>query len=179
MKRVFTWIIFTSICIVLFNNCGKPQHSPLIDSSLLPLDAEEDVPPESLKLISNDTFMNCDEDHVQVGGICHPGESRINYIEISMTREGAPISFGEGSEETFKLKNAVCENGRFFAVIPRPNDPRAPCIGSNSAPEYRVLSQIYVSDEGSQYRAGAKGTSFPMRVQLVGACTGQLSCSSN
>lgn len=154
-----------------FTNCSKPKHSPLIDPNLLATTAE-DIQPETLKITSSDSYMNCDEDHVQLGGLCHPGEAILNYIDVSITRDRVAIPFGTGGATTYKLSNIKCENGRFFVVVPRPNDVGATCMSGNCAPEYRVESQFWLSDDGNQYRAGARGTSFPIRIELTTACTG-------
>lgn len=159
------------VTLVAFTNCSKNKHTPLFDPNSA-MNVVEDVQPESLKLASSDQLMNCDEDHVQLGGICHPGDSVGNYIEVSLTRDRNPVPFGSGSSQTYKLQTTRCENGRFFIVLPRPNDPGATCTGGNCAPEYRVETQIWLTDDGSQYRAGARGTSFPVRIQNVSLCTG-------
>lgn len=142
----------------------------MLDASMIKLDVDEEVPSESLKLISHDVYMNCDEDHIQVGGVCHPGEGSTNYIEIGLTRDGEAVPFGAAGT-TFKIRDVVCENGRFFVVIPRPNDNVKCCNDSSCSTEYRVQSQIFVSEDGSQYRAGNKGTNFPIRIQPYQSCT--------
>lgn len=183
VKRTVFGSVFllTSVAVLLsFNNCAKPQSTPLIDPSLLSIDADEEVPTESLKIVSHEATMNCFEDHVQLGGVCHPGEGTSNYIEISLKRDGTPVGWASANGGTVgKITNIPCENGRFFVVIPRPNDGLNCCRGPNCLSEYRVESQIFVSEDGLQFRAGNKATSFPILIQPVGSCTRSLDKCTN
>ena len=124
---------------------------------------------QGVRVTNGDTYMNCDEDHVQLGGTCNTADAFSNYIEAKISINRNTVYWGTGSAQTDHLDLSKCENGRFFAVIPKPNDVNLAVAGSDYL-EYQVTMQMFTSTDGQSYTAGEVAPSFTVEVQKNGGC---------
>lgn len=125
--------------------------------------------------------MECTNDHIQIGGICEPGDSTKNYIEYYITDASSPpkeIAFEGGA---VKLTEAFCENGRFTLLVPRPpnavvagtkdanNVVSSPsCVTASCYREYRLNARLWSQRKNTgQFEIAAIAPIFPMTFQLV------------
>lgn len=124
---------------------------------------------------STQPIMECTHDHIQVGGSCEVGLSTDSYIEYYLTdAAGNRIQWANGVDI---LREARCENGRFFMIIPRPPSTIVPtsgpgdlsvCSTATCMREYRLNSRLFALRKGTnQFEVVANAPILPLQFQLV------------
>ena len=173
MKKGLGIAVLGFIVLTQYVNCSSYSDSTLYAGSIGTV--EEIISYEGIRVLNGDTYMNCDEDHVQLGGNCNTADAKFNCLEMRMLRDQVPVQGGTGAAITDNLGCGVgyritCENGRFYAVVPKPNDT---ILNSGMANvEYSVKFQVFTSEDGAQFKAGEKSPAFNIYVQQNGACGG-------
>lgn len=178
MKRGFWLAVIGLVLLTQYTNCSKYSEGLNYDDGLTDIGGGGTVTSyEGVRVANGDTYMNCDEDHVQLGGTCNTADAVDNCIEYRILRDRTAVYWGSGSTTVDALGcnpnhiRVKCENGRFFAVVPKPNDTGLSAAGTDFL-EYQVHFQIYTSTDGLQYKAGEKAPAFIINVQKNGACGG-------
>lgn len=170
MNRGLVWAVIGFIMLTQYVNCSSYSDSTFYEGSNQ-IASSSVTSYEGVRVLNADTFMNCDEDHVQLGGACNTGDAFDNYIEVRMSRDRVPVSFGDASNPVSRLELAKCENGRFYAVVPKPNDPTVLGGSLTAYVEYQVQMQIYTKKKGDTFwKAGEKAPIFNIMIQPAAAC---------
>lgn len=170
MNRGLFMAIFGFALMVQYINCSNYSQGLQDGELATATDTGEVTSYQGVKVTSGETYMNCDEDHVQLGGTCNTGDSADNFIEYRITRDKQTVYWGPNGATTDYLRTARCENGRFFAVIPKPNDSVLSNTGSKDYVEYQIHFQIYTSADRQSYTAGEIAPAFIINVQVAGGC---------
>jgi len=169
--RAFVVIFFLIPFLLLsFQNCARqssfegygPRIVPLTDAAQVGLNQFEGI-----RVLNPDVYMNCFEDHVQMGGVCNTGDASQNFIRYWITYNGERMSWG--SPPVTELDMSRCENGRWVAIVPKPN------LGSLGVGtgflEMEVHFQIFLkSPNSSGFQAGSRAPAYTIHVQQNGAC---------
>lgn len=125
---------------------------------------------------STQPIMECTHDHIQVGGSCEAGNSADTYIEYYLTDANNNRVTWDGGVDV--LREARCENGRFFMIVPRPKETivqttaeaaaaKTVCNG-DCAVEYRLNSRLFsLRKNTSQFEVVAVAPLLPLKFQLV------------
>lgn len=173
MKKASLYAVLGLIILSQYVNCSNYASSTLDNDGHLQSSSTIEAY-EGIRILNGDTFINCEEDHVQIGGTCNVADSQYNCLEVRMTRERNPVYWGTdtvtdnlGCNSGYRI---TCENGHFFAIIPKPKDLILSNVGETQMIEYQVKFQIYKSDDGLQYQQGEVSPAFNIYVQQNGAC---------
>lgn len=118
------------------------------------------------------TRMECTHDHIQVGGTCELDGAVDSYIEYSLTRQGQ-VSPWAGNISV--LREARCENGRYYLIIPRPLDSvissaerSTRCATADCFNEYHLNARIFALKKNTnQYEVIATAPLLPLSFQLI------------
>jgi len=154
-------------------NCSSYSDSSLNSGHLTSASSVDTY--ETLRVLNGETYMNCNEDHVQLGGTCNTADAKYNCLEMRIYKERIGVLWGTAPNQTDNLGcnqghyRIACENGRFHAILPKPYDTALMTTETNTL-EYQVQFQLYSSDDGTQYRAGEKSPMFNVYIQKNGAC---------
>lgn len=170
MKKGLIFAVLGFIVLTQYVNCSSYSEGTLYAGNIST--ETEVISYEGIRILNGDTYMNCDEDHVQIGGNCNAADAQYNCLEARMYRDRTPVQWGTttltdnlGCTSSYRIE---CENGRFYAVIPKPND--AALTSGTSNLEYKVQFQMHTSTDGAQFNAGEKSTEFSVYIQQNGAC---------
>lgn len=126
---------------------------------------------QGIRVLNGTTEMKCYEDHIDVGGSCNTADSSDNFIQYSMTRDRTAVPWGTLAAPVYALQLAKCQNGRFFAIIPKPYDPTALSVATKTSVEYQLKFQMYTTVVGKTgYQAGELGNIFTFTIQTDGNC---------
>jgi hypothetical protein len=133
---------------------------------------------------STQPVLECTHDHIQVGGACEAGNSSDSYIEYYLTDSNNNRVTWDGGINL--LREARCENGRFFMLVPRPpntivaTDPANPkgvCSTGECTVEYRLNSRLFsLRKNTSQFEVVAVAPVLPLKFQLVLSYNGGSFC---
>lgn len=169
MKRPLIFAVLGLIILTQYVNCSN--YSQTMDTNVSDSSSFEAF--EGLRVLNGDTYMNCDEDHVQIGGVCNTADAKYNCIQIKIMRDNSTVYWGStsltdniGCDNSYKVK---CENGHFFAIIPKPNDSILSSAGSQNI-EYILRLKLNKSSDGSQWEEGIAAPGFNFYIQQNGAC---------
>ena len=156
------------ILVTQYINCSSYSRGLNEVTAASSTDTGEVTSYQGIKVTSGETYLNCDEDHIQLGGTCNTGDSLDNFVEYKITRDRQSVVWGANGSTTDHLRSAKCENGRFFAIIPKPND--STITSGTGYVEYQIHFQIYVSPDRLSYSAGESAPAFNINIQQAGAC---------
>lgn len=162
--------------MILFQNCSRNSQYEGDSVAGIPLGEENSSSLssfEGVRVLNAESYMNCFEDHVQIGGVCNTGNSEKNYIRYWMTLNGERVGWGNPAQVTpvLELTSSQCENGRWSAVVPKPYHPIL--ISGAGFIEFDVHFQMHLLAPGSAgYVAGTKAPSFTVLIQQAQACGG-------
>ena len=170
MKRGFIFVFFGFIVLTQYVNCSNSSQDSTYEGSVLGLPSIDATQYQSVMVLNTDTYMNCSEDNVQVGGTCNTANAADNFIRYSISVNRQTVYWGTGASQTDHLDLAKCENGHFFAVIPKPNDPVNLAVTATDFVEYQLQFQLYTSNDKLTYTAGEIAPNFTMNVQKNGGC---------
>jgi hypothetical protein len=168
MQRGLIVAILGFLILTQYVNCSSYSDTTLSEGVSTGIGGEV-TSYEGVKVLNGDTYMNCNEDHVQLGGSCNTADAVDNYIEYRITRDRQTVYWGTGASQTDHLTLARCENGRFFAIVPKPNDSVL-ADGGTDYVEYQMHFQIYTTKDKLQYKAGEQAPIFNIYVQKNAAC---------
>lgn len=82
----------------------------------------------SLRVTSDSATMTINDNQVQLGGSCNPGDFKSNLVQFwvfppgTTVPTGSPDIFGNyfiGSGSNAYTGTGICDNGNFFVIIPR------------------------------------------------------------
>ncbi len=168
MKRGLILSFIALALLVQFVNCSSYSDGGLTESSSLSTQGalNEISSYQGVRVLNGDTFINWDEDHAQIGGSCNTGDADQNYIETRIYKNRSPLTWGLGVEQTDHLITAKCENGRFFAIVTKPNDPELLQCGMGYV-EYQVHLQMFSAKESPSFVAGERAPVFNLQIQKV------------
>jgi len=172
------WISFLFLPMVLgFQNCSnqssfeglEPISVPVGDGISSGLNQFE-----GLRILNGEVYINCFEDHVQMGGVCNTGGAAQNFIRYWMTHNGAPVFWGPSTHLVDRLDASKCENGRWSAIVPRPNRSELNGVaGQEMYLEYEMYFQLYMRAPGSSdFQAGSRTPAYTINIQQISsACS--------
>jgi hypothetical protein len=161
------------IVLISFQNCSNQSSFEGYNTSVVPV--SDGVVGglnqfEGVRILNADVYMNCFDDHVQMGGVCNTGDSEQNFIRYWMTFNGARVSWGTPPNEVNELDSSKCENGRWTAIVPKPNTNVL--NAGTSYLEFEVTFQIFIRAPGSDtFQAGSQTPAYTINIQQFGACT--------
>lgn len=166
---VFTFLLFP-LLIAGFQNCARQSSFEGYSQRIVPVDEAALVGLnqfEGLRVLNPDVYMNCFEDHVQMGGVCNTGDASQNFIRYWITYNGASMTWG--SPPVTELDMSRCENGRWTAIVPKPNLGN---LGSGTGfLDMEVHFQIFLkAPNQSGFQAGSRAPAYTIHVQQNGAC---------
>ena len=168
MSKKVVLAIIGFVLVTQYMNCSS--YSTGISSASLATDSTNSIQAfQGIQVNNSDTYLNCDEDHVDVGGPCNTADAVDNYIQYSITLNRQTIYWGTESSQTVYLTSAKCEDGHFFAVIPRPNDPELYQGGTDTI-EYQLHFQLFTSPDRISYAAGDMSPQFNIEIEENGLC---------
>lgn len=157
--------LFAGVALSLhFTNCSQYSETGDNSASSLCADCGNTLPSTpSLRITSTYLDVNCGEDHIQIGGICNPGENIYSQIDYTIKRG----SF------TFDTRSAagICESGRFFIIVRRPTDPDASalCTSYNECRiPYQVSARLMIG--ASKSASLSQGSSYNSNVTFQNGC---------
>jgi hypothetical protein len=160
------------VILLFFQNCGNQKAYEESSPSTIPVENSPESRLnefEGVRILNSDVYMNCTDDHVQVGGVCNDGGSVDNFIRYSMTHNRQKVVWGNPPSTVEYLDSSRCDNGRWVAIVPKPNHPSL--TTGTAFSEFEVTFQIYMKGFGqSQYRAGSKTPAYTISIQQAGAC---------
>lgn len=159
-----------------FTNCDQQDGSTILDGpsgTVYDLSIGESGMFLNPKI--NPPQMDCTQDHVQIGGVCETNGAEDNYIEYSLTRDKNPVPWNVGGQQVTVLREARCENGRYFLVVPRPDQDStiAPndttrCYSAGCWAQYQLNSRMFVRRKGTnQYDLAYTAPALNFRIQLI------------
>lgn len=184
--RFITTAFVLGLIATQFQNCSEYSNG----SSLYGNNCEENSTCAQTLSVESSTgyitpqttrpVMECTNDHIQIGGICEPGDSSDNYIEYYITDAAGNDVFFQGMTKR-ELTESRCENGRFTIIIPRPpisiKDGSISTEGVVSSPsctsascfgEFRLNARLFALRKNtSQFEVAAVAPIFPMTFQFV------------
>ena len=171
MKRGFFFILFGFVILTQYVNCSGSSDNSMYEGSTVGASSIDPSMYQGVMVLNTDTFMNCSEDNVQVGGTCNTADSADNFIRYTISVNRQTVFWGTGLSQTDHLDLARCENGHFFAVIPKPNDPLNLGAAGADFIEYQVQFQLFTVAQGSLTpMPGEIAPPFTMNVQKNGGC---------
>lgn len=186
IRQRFSLVASVACLAMLFTNCTEQNADSILDGPTGTL--------QSLSTIPSDTFlipprfsppqMECTQDHIQIGGVCETNGAEDNYIEYSLTRDKQPVAWNAGTQSVTVLREARCENGRYYIVIPRPDadtviapNDTARCYALHCYAEYQLNSRIFAKKVGSnQYDLIYTAPALNLSIQLILNQNGQRVC---
>lgn len=169
-------VLVVAFAPALFVNCSNQDNSDALETS---------ATAASLAITPSDTFlvppkfsppqMECTQDHIQIGGVCETNGAVDNYIEYSLTRDKNPVAWNVGATAVTVLREARCENGRYYIVIPRPDADTviAPtdttrCYAVHCMAEYQLNSRMFGKKAGAnQYDLLYTAPALNITIQLI------------
>ncbi|MDW8189942.1 MAG: hypothetical protein RMK80_03110 [Pseudobdellovibrionaceae bacterium] len=167
---------FGLLLILSFQNCSQQSHfgglnalsGNSFDTSSNGRQAlQQEV---GLRVLSAEAFINCFDDQVQIGGVCNTGNSSRNFIRYWLTYQGVRQPWGQGNNQVSQLETAHCDNGRWSAIVPKPNSPAILNNGTNFV-EFDAHFQLVLYDEKKQaFTESVKAPAFVIQIQQNGAC---------
>lgn len=160
------------IILISFQNCSNQSSFEGYTPSIVPIQdglAGGLNQFEGVRVLNSDVYMNCFDDHVQIGGVCNTGDSAQNFIRYWMTYNGARVSWGMPPNQVNQLDASKCENGRWSAIVPKPN---ADVLNAGTSYlEFEVTFQIFMRAQGSDiFQAGSQSPAYTIYIQQSGAC---------
>lgn len=165
-------LLLGSFLLVAFQNCAEQSSFEGFGPSVVPISdglSSGINQFEGLRVLNSEVYLNCFEDHVQIGGVCNTGGSSHNFIRYWMTYNGARVFWGVPPNQVDQLEGSRCENGRWTAIVPKPNT--GVLSAGTSYLEFEVHFQIYLQElNSSQYKAGSQAPAYTISIQQAGAC---------
>lgn len=169
-------ILIFFVTVTQFMNCAQKDAESITDGPSGVLN--------TLSLGESGTYLNpkldppqmeCTQDHIQIGGVCEDNGAEDSYIEYSLSRDRVPIPWVTANQQIQTLREARCENGRYFMIIPRPeqdtvispNDTTR-CYRLGCWAEYQVNSRMFAKKKGSnQYDLLYTAPALNIAIQLI------------
>lgn len=170
-RRYLLLSLFGFFLMTNYMNCSNYSDS-LNDGTDLSSSEQNITTYQGIRVLNGTTEMKCYDDHIDVGGSCNTADATDNYIQYSIKRNRNPVYWGTGASATDHLTLAKCQNGRFFAIIPKPNDPSAIGVTTKGTVEYQLHFQMFTTVPGKTgYQAGEVGNIFTFAIQTDGNCS--------
>lgn len=171
-SKLWTILILTGPLLLLsFQNCADQSYYDAYMMTGVPVtDSSSSFSSyEGVRVLNSEVFMNCFEDHVQMGGVCNDADAADNFIRYWMTFNGSTTTWGVPPTATTEL-STKCENGRWYAVVPKPTVPEL--VVGTSFLDFEMHFQIYTRQSGaSSFTAGSKAPVYTISIQQNQACT--------
>jgi hypothetical protein len=182
-KIYFKFLLLGFLLSFVYTNCSQYSDSQLDLNSLL--DASDGgtagVGFQGIRVGNDALFVACYNDHTQIGGACNVGKAKFNRIRYRIYYDRNPVFWCADDptppslsspcvNQVFYLDESKCENGQFFAIVPKPF--HSALNGGSNYLEYQVQFEILTSDDGVDFRSSLKSPMVPISIQQNGPCGG-------
>lgn len=157
--RLSVRILILCLCafglMTQYQNCSSSSQNTLFESSNLPTTttAVSDPGKPSIQVSSLVSPLVADaiDNQISVAGTCNVAGRKFNYIQYSVVEpiSKRSLNLSVGTSPIYALRDAICENGKFYIVLPLANTNQGgPSIGSLS---YLLNAELYVSNVEGAY----------------------------
>jgi len=160
MKRSarYAFLSFFAVLLVTqFQNCSNSSQNTMFDGTNSSTTAGVSDPGKPVIQISSlvsPLTADATDNQISVAGTCNTAGRIYNYIRYSVldavTRRSVNLNIDPtNSARLYSLQDAICENGRFYLVIPIVDgsaDGPSPAVNS-----YLLNLEFYVSNTAGTY----------------------------
>lgn len=154
-KRYAYLVFFAALLISQFQNCSNSAQNTMFTATSTSTSDTSDPGKATLQVSSLVSLMaESSDNQISVSGTCNTAGKLYNYIRYSVvdavSRRLVNLNIDStSSARLYYLQDAICENGRFYLVIPIVADSaEGPSPSSNS---YLLNLEFYVSNTAGTY----------------------------
>ncbi len=117
---------FSALMVIHFQNCSSTSENTLFQSSNIDpatTDGKADPAKPSIQVSTLVSPLKAEsfENQVSIAGSCNTGARKFNYIQYSVMETVSKRTLNLSTDANVvkrELRDARCENGRFYLVVP-------------------------------------------------------------